>query len=72
MKRCVFCGGEYSADVMVCGTCNDYKGLAQMSQPATLAVALDSVFALMEQARQAHLENPCDEPDCNCREEVVK
>lgn len=61
--RCVFCGATYSADTYICRTCNDYKGMEEISGegPKTLAVALDSVFALMEEARQAFADEPCDE-----------
>lgn len=60
MRVCQFDGTETT--LAVCPTCNDYKGFT------TLSVALDDVFALMEEARQAHLESPCGNGDCDCRE----
>lgn len=60
MATCQFDGTE--TENAVCPTCNDYKGLTPLS------VALDDVFALMDEARQAHLESPCSTGDCDCRE----
>ena len=59
MKRCVFCGATYSAEVYVCRTCNDYKGLEEVSVGglATLSTALNSAFALMEEERKAFADD---------------
>lgn len=65
--KCVFCGTEQSVGNVVCSTCNEYKGL-QQTDFTTLDVALDDAFALMDEARQAHLESPCSNGDCDCRE----
>lgn len=64
--RCVFCGATYSAGTYVCRTCNDYKGMEEVRSNGltTLDQALANVFALMDEARQDHIDNPCKEPDC--------
>lgn len=72
--KCVFCSREYPADQVVCVDCNEYKGLEPITperKPIMLGSALANVFDLIEQARLHHLENPCDDPDCNCDEGVA-
>jgi len=41
-------------------------------KPVLLGSALNDVFTMIEQARQAHRELGCNDPDCNCDEEVVE
>jgi hypothetical protein len=70
MATCQFDGTE--TEKSVCPTCNDYKGLTTTEkQPVFLGSALNDVFAMIEQARQAHKELGCNDPDCNCDDEVV-
>jgi len=74
--RCVFCGGEYPDGTVVCRSCDDYKGLEPIDKPAyvTLNEAMNEVFAIMAEARQHHLDNPCsNNPDCElCESENQK
>lgn len=67
--KCVFCNREYPADTIVCVDCNEYKGMETITpekQPVFLGSALNDVFDLIEQARQAHKELGCNDPDCEC------
>ena len=68
--KCVFCSREYEVGTVVCSFCNEYKGMEEIEPKpfTTLGSALDDAFALMEEARQAHLESPCSNGDCDCRE----
>jgi len=71
--KCVFCNTDYPVGTIVCSVCNEYKGLITPEEERTLGMttlgsALDDAFALMEEARQAHLESPCSNGDCDCRE----
>lgn len=75
MRVCEFDGTE--TEKSVCPTCNEYKGLTMPEVSftsnkgntfTTLGEALNDAFALMDEARQAHLESPCSTGDCDCRE----
>lgn len=72
--KCVFCSREYEVGTVVCSFCNEYKGMEEIKtekQPVFLGSALNEVFAMIEQARQAHKELGCNDPDCNCDEVVA-
>jgi hypothetical protein len=72
---CEFCGGEYPEGTIICRTCNDYKGLITPEEKRTLGMvsldqALNDAMAIMDEARDYHLDNPCNEGDCElCNEE---
>jgi hypothetical protein len=72
--KCVFCGSVFPVDTKVCFICDEYKGLEPIEperKPVLLGSALNDVFAMIEEARKAHLElGGCDDPDCNCDDEV--
>lgn len=68
--KCVFCNREYPTDTIVCVDCNEYKGMESITpekKPVLLGSALNDVFAMIDEARQAHIDlGGCDDPDCNC------
>ena len=66
--KCVFCGAVYDEDTKICRSCEDYKGLEPIKQPVFLGAALNEVMAMIEEAREYHKRNPCNDPDC-CEKE---
>lgn len=73
MRVCDFDGTETS--LPVCPTCNEYKGLTSAEEKRTFGMisldqAIDNAMSIMEEARDYHLDNPCNEGDCElCNEE---
>ena len=69
MKVCEF--DNTGTTLEVCPTCNEHKGLVEVrTKPyTTLGVALEDVFALMDEAR-AFAEENCDHRNDWCEHAV--
>ena len=74
MRVCEFDGTE--TEKSVCPTCNDYKGLTMPDVSftsnkgntfTTLGEALNDVFAIMDEAREHHLNTHDSDCDCDYR-----
>jgi len=73
MRVCEFDGTETEGDY--CPTCKDYKGLTTAEEKRTFGMisldqAINNAMTIMEEARDYHLDNPCNTEDCGlCEEE---